>query len=338
MRRAVMVSGAGRSGTSTVAGSLTRLGLHVPQPEVPADSSNPRGFYETQWVVDFHKRMLDRGPVVRTIDSRPEAVALASRHALDPNAIAELDAWLAEQSVHEQLVVKDPRAFWFHDLWRAGMRARGAELTFLTMLRHPVEVAKSRDTYYVADREERFRRLRATANVAGWCNVTLAADEVTRGDRRVFVRYTDLLTDWRDALSPVAERLGLEFNADLTSPEHHAVDDFIDSGLRRSQTSWDDYDMPPALVDLAENLWTQMNALVADPDDAAALAAVDELKAQYAAMHDQAVAIALDHTGTREVFARRQARREMARQREEAKIRRRVGRALKRRREVPEDE
>ena len=63
MRRALLVSGAGRSGTSTVAGSLALLGLYIPQPEVEADSTNPRGFFESRWVVDFHKRQLDRSPV-----------------------------------------------------------------------------------------------------------------------------------------------------------------------------------------------------------------------------------------------------------------------------------
>ena len=66
----VLVSGSGRSGTSSLAGTLKRLGLHVPQPEVEASETNPRGFYEPQWVIDFHKRHL-KELALFNIDSRP---------------------------------------------------------------------------------------------------------------------------------------------------------------------------------------------------------------------------------------------------------------------------
>ena len=30
------------------------MGFHLPQPEVKANDTNPRGFGEPRWVVDFH--------------------------------------------------------------------------------------------------------------------------------------------------------------------------------------------------------------------------------------------------------------------------------------------
>ena len=55
-----------------MAGTLKRLGLYIPQPEVETDERNPRGYYEPLWVAEFHKWLLDPIPV-RTIDSRPNA-------------------------------------------------------------------------------------------------------------------------------------------------------------------------------------------------------------------------------------------------------------------------
>jgi len=306
VRRAVIVAGAGRSGTSTAAGSLTRLGLHVPQPEVEADETNPRGFYESRWVVDFHKELLNRSPVVRTLDARPEALELASGLAgADDEAKAQ--TWLGEQFAgHEQLVIKDPRVLWFHDLWRRAAHAHGAEVGFMTMLRHPVEVAKSRDTHYTpTDRGDAFRRQRATANIAGWCTAAFVTEQVTRADRRVFVRYADLLADWRTGLAPVVERLGIEVNTDLASGERHAVDEFIEPSLRRSETTWDSVDVPDTLRDCAEGTWAALNALVENPEDAAASADLERLAADYERIHDHAVGVALDHTQTREVHVRR---------------------------------
>ncbi|CAN5385243.1 hypothetical protein BH11ACT8_BH11ACT8_25710 [soil metagenome] len=304
--RVVIVAGAGRSGTSTIAGSLTRLGLYLPQPEVPADESNPRGFYESQWVVDFHKSLLNRSPVVRTLDSRPEAAGLAASLPTPADA-AHLEAWLGEQLAHPQVLVKDPRAFWFHDLWRDAATARGAELGFVTMLRHPVEVAKSRDTHYTpTDRGESFRRQRVTANIAGWCNACLVTEQVTRPDRRAFVRYADLLGEWRAALGPVIDRLGLDVDTDLTAP--HPIDDFIDAGLQRSESTWDAVDVPDTLRLVAEGVWEQMNRLADDPDDPAVTAALATLRTDYDRLHDHAVGLALDHTQTREVHVRRKAK------------------------------
>lgn len=309
MRRAVIVAGAGRSGTSTAAGSLAMLGLHVPQPEVEADETNPRGFFESRWVVDFHKELLNRSPVVRTLDARPEALELAATLVSDDDP-SRISAWLGEQFAgHEQLLVKDPRVLWFHDLWRDAATALGAEVTFLTMLRHPVEVAKSRDTHYTpSQRGESFRRQRTTANIAGWCNAAFVTEAVTRGDRRCFVRYPDLLADWRSTLAPVVERLGLEVNADLGSREPHAVDEFIEPSLRRSATTWDAVDVPDTLRVVAEGTWAAMSALVEDPHDASVAADLERLRADYERLHDHGVGVALDHTGAREVHVRRKAR------------------------------
>ncbi len=305
MKNVVVVAGAGRSGTSTIAGALTMLGLHLPEPQVPADDTNPRGFYESQWVVDFHKRMLRRDPVVRTLDSRPEAAELALQLPTDDDA-DELDAWLGEALARPQVLVKDPRVLWFHELWRAAATRQGAGIGFVTMLRHPVEVAKSRDTHYIAGQDETFRRQRATANVAAWCNACLTTEQVTRPDPRVFVSYVELLADWRSAVSAVDERLGL--GLDLTGAGAAQVDAFIDPGLRRSETTWDFVDVPDTLRVVAEGVWEEMNRLVVDPADPAVPAALERLRTDYQRLYDHAVAVALDHTRTREVHVRRRTR------------------------------
>ena len=71
-RKVLFVAGAGRSGTSTMAGLMQILGLHVPQPEVVADETNPKGFGEPRWVVDHHDRLLKEA-LVQVSDARPEA-------------------------------------------------------------------------------------------------------------------------------------------------------------------------------------------------------------------------------------------------------------------------
>jgi hypothetical protein len=304
----VIVTGSGRSGTSSVAGTLKRLGLHIPQPEVEADESNPRGYYEPLWVTEFHKELLNPIPV-RTIDSRPEAAGIAS-DAVTPEVEQRLREWLAGQLDRPQIVVKDPRAFWVLDLWLRVAADLGAEVVTLTMLRHPTDVVRSRDTAYLTDQPASFRRQRETANVAAWCNAAYETERATRVGARAFVPYTDLVADWRSAMTRAGEQLGLAYDGDLGAP--HPVDDFIDVKLNRSQVTWDDIDVSPQLRELAERTWAAMNALVADPQDAAAIDALAELRKEYVEMYEFAAALALDETTAQVAGVRRRLKERLA--------------------------
>ena len=86
-RKVLFVAGAGRSGTSTLAGLMQILGLHVPKPEVVADETNPKGFGEPRWVVDHHDRLLKeaRGPGQR----RAPGGVVRDRPDLHPRAGAD---------------------------------------------------------------------------------------------------------------------------------------------------------------------------------------------------------------------------------------------------------
>lgn len=311
----LLVTGAGRSGTSTVAGSLSRLGFAVPQPEVPADDTNPRGFYEPQWVVDFHKRILGEFPV-RTNDARPAAVSMAAEAAGRPELHAELTNWLAPLA-HRPTVVKDPRTFWLHSLWRHAAVEVGFSPAFLTMLRPPAEVARSRDQHYLHARNDDIRRARETTNVASWCHGMLITERVTRGDRRTFVRYHDLMSDWRAALRDADQQLGTDMMKDVTN-DPHPIDEFIDPDLNRSRGSWEDLSVPRAVTDLADEVWAAVDLLVTDPLDKTATSALDDLHERYNAMYTVAHALTLDEV-TAERSAHQRARKEM-REKQRARV------------------
>ena len=111
-RSLVLVAGSGRSGTSVFSGVLQRLGFRVPTPEVTPDATNPRGFAESQWVVDFHQAMLTAARV-QTSDGRPSAWAETARVADEPRA-RELRKFLKKQFADaDHVLIKDPRLIWF---------------------------------------------------------------------------------------------------------------------------------------------------------------------------------------------------------------------------------
>lgn len=290
----VLVVGPGRSGTSAVTGALQELGIHVPPPLVGANRTNQRGFFETRWVVDFQRALLRRANTYE-FHGDPAAYERLVESFTDEDR-QTLAGWLATASRDRtQLVVKDPRSAWFGDLWGSAATATGLRTSYLTMLRHPAEVAASRTRYYsghdgVEDRERPY----AIGKVAGWVNVSLLNERETRGHARVFLRYSDLIADWRSAMATVRDGLGLTFDHDLATGGRHAVDDFITSDLRRVTSGWDSIDPPTALADLAEDVWTVMQQIADQGSDADTDDALGELSRRYRRLYADSALITQD--------------------------------------------
>ena len=294
MSTLVLITGTGRSGTSTMSGALHHLGLHVPGPYLGANESNPKGFFESRWAVRFHKQITEAASI-HEFDSRPEAFDLAQAAVTDEMR-GRLRAFLEREcSGHDQVVVKDPRSVWTQELWRAAATELGIEIRYISMLRHPAEVVGSRTTYYAHPTDEARRRSYETFNVARWINGSLVSERETRGQSRAFVSYLDLLTDWRPVLAGLADDLGLRYDVDVAGGEASGVDDFIDPGLRRHHVTWDDLEVPDPLRAIADQVWTGLLSLqAAHGSDESASAHLDEQAEQYRRLFASSADIAHD--------------------------------------------
>ena len=288
------------------------LGSYVPQPEIPPNDANPRGYFEPTWVVVFDKKVLAEAGV-KTLDGRPAATELMSKVTGRDDLLQELSEWFSGQLLGRQIVVKDPRIVWLRDMWSRVADDLGVDTAWLTMLRHPAEVVGSRDRHYLANADESRRVTRETANLAGWVNVGLVNERASRGRRRAFVHYSSLISDWRSTMADVARRLQLTYDHDLASGEHHAVDDFIDVTLRRVQVTLDDLDVPANLREIAENVWTGLDALSRDPDDAEAMASLDRMREEYDRLFAHSAALVQDATDSAIEQTRRKVRQQVTR-------------------------
>ncbi|HEY7563250.1 MAG TPA: hypothetical protein VH650_13845 [Gaiellaceae bacterium] len=282
----MLVVGIGRSGTSLLTGILAQLGFHVPQPEVRADDTNPRGFGEPRWVVDFHSRLM-RDRRVGRFDSRPAAWQATAEAADEEDVFAELRSWLAVQFVGtDNVVVKDPRIGWFLPLWVRCAAGLGVEVSFAFMLRPPSEIVLSARRWYGAWQSDASR-------AASWVNVTLETELATRGAPRAFVRYDDLLARWADEISKVGELLHLPWLAGIDPSRHPSVEAFVDPGLRRSGAGWDELDVPPVLRELVDEAWPLVSRLAdRGGDDESTRAALDASRESYARLYAGAEQIA----------------------------------------------
>ena len=284
-RHLLLVVGTGRSGTSTFVGVLRRHGFYVPEPEVEADESNPRGFGEPQWVVDLHTRLLRRCGI-QVADARPRAWDLAREGLSSGPAHDQLRTWLSEQlAIHPRLVVKDPRSLWFIPLWRAVAEELEVPLSFVTMVRPPAETVGSRRAHYNADIDD-------AHGIASWINLMSGTELLTRGLPRSFVRYHDLLDGWSPVLDSVWAANGLPGARPTPSSD---PDEFVDPGLRRQRSTWDDLRLPERLRALGVAADEAIDALAAVTPDVpgrdAVGARLDDVRNDYAEYYAESEAL-----------------------------------------------
>ena len=275
MKRLVLVVGVGRSGTSLLAGVLGQLGFHIPQPEVTADDTNPKGFGEPRWVVDFHSRLMRRLRVI-VFDARP--VAFEKTAAVED--AAELRSWLAgELAQADDVVIKDPRVGWFLTLWKRACDGLDVQVGQVTMLRHPAEILTSARKSYGDWQSDASR-------AAAWLNVMLETERQTRGARRIYIRYENLLADWRAQMDRAGRVLELPLLTDIAPERAAAVDAFVDPGLHRARTGWEGLDVPERVSTLCDRVW---ELFVAGPEERAA--ELDAALEEYRVLYREAEAI-----------------------------------------------
>ena len=310
-RRVVFVVGSGRSGTSTMAGTLRTLGLHVPQPEVVADATNPKGFGEPRWVVDLHAELLARSNV-QVSDARPRAWLDTGTTSGDHATRERVTAWLERQfDLGDELVIKDPRAAWFLGLWRAAADRCGATSSYVTMLRPVTEVVGSKQTYYgpTGGRGGAGSDQGAVTRTAAWVNMMLHTERATRGQQRAFVHYGDLLEDWTQPVFALGEAFDLAAVKTAMAVDIAEVHRFIDPSLRRVTMTWDDIGVPARLRELADETWQALDAIAHD-DSTAHQERCDQLRAAYAEQYAEAEAFAHSTVVAQRRAAAAEARRE----------------------------
>jgi hypothetical protein len=275
MKRLILVVGVGRSGTSLLAGVLGQLGFHIPQPEVTADETNPKGFGEPRWVVDFHSRLMRRLRVI-VFDARPVAFEKTAAVA----DATELRTWLAgELAQADDVVVKDPRVGWFLGLWKRACDELDVQVGQVTMLRHPAEILTSARRSYGTWQSDASR-------AAAWANVMLETERQTRGAKRAYIRYEDLLADWRVQMARVGAALDLPLLSDIAPERAAAVDAFVDPSLHRARAGWDELDVPERVRALCDRVW---ELFVDGPDKAPA--ELDAALEEYRVLYREAEAI-----------------------------------------------
>ena len=267
--RTVLVILGARSGTSALAGTLGMLGGILPKRLMGACSSNEKGHFEPVVIASLHDGLL-AGAGSAWDDWRPFPPGWYGTAAC-PEYMDRLQAAFTEDYGDFRLaVLKEPRMGRLLPLWWRLLGRVGARAAPVFIYRDPMEVARS-----LAARD-------ASTTQHGllyWLRNQLDAEFSTRGMRRSFVSFDELLEDWRKVAARIETEGGIRFpQPDAAGAE---VDAFLEPRLRHQRRLAWGATGADALTDWTQAVFALFNALRADPADPAALRELDAIRAAF---------------------------------------------------------
>ena len=185
-RLAVLVLGMHRSGTSAVAGLISKLGIGLPEDLLEAQADNEKGFFESTTIMLAHERLLAAvGSSWNGLDDLSGVAATPAGQAF----LAEMREYLEAQFRRSPfLLLKDPRMCRILETWLPLIDELDADVLAVHVLRNPLAVSAS-----LLDRNA----FSPGRSILIWLEHVLRAERQTRGLQRLFVNFDDVLADWR---------------------------------------------------------------------------------------------------------------------------------------------
>jgi hypothetical protein len=192
-RTALIVLGMHRSGTSAYARVFNLCGAHLPANlRPPKLRNNPKGSWEPEEVVALNERVLRHlGGAWNLVDFDLPEDALRDEFAHDVVALLS-----AEYGEAPTILIKDPRVCVLAPLWHAALDRAGYRPVYVVPVRDPLEVAQS-----LHERGD----MTVDEGLSLWLSYMQRVVEFSdTGAEMAWVRYTDLLDDWRGVIGRVA--------------------------------------------------------------------------------------------------------------------------------------
>ncbi len=275
-KTALLILGMHRSGTSSVSGTMVRLGGTAPFHLMPPTDANPAGYWESTVLVALNDQVLAAADG-HWQDWRPfdlTRVDPARVFALKQQAKSTLAAEFGNASL---AVIKDPRMCRLMPFWSPVFQEANWTVRPILQLRSPLEVALS------------LNRRDGTPLGVGcliWLRHVLDAEAATRGMRRAVIEWNDFLRDRRGALERVGEQLRVVWPR-CSKDALAEIDLFVSADLRHQRASDNDLQVHPAINHLVREAYDAARQLVENP----ASEKVERTLADIRARFDAAAAI-----------------------------------------------
>lgn len=225
MKRALLIFGMHRSGTSALARVVNLLGAELGNDLVPPGPDNPDGFWEHAEAVRINDDLLHGlGRTWYEMRGMPDGWIDSS----SARAAAQRIGGLIERdfATARLCVVKDPRMCLVAPVWIAAFEARGFEVECLFIVRDPGEVVASL---------HRRNQWPSAPLYLMWVQYLMEAVAASGSRRHAMLTYDQLLSDWRGSMIRVAQELHLRWPVTPDGVISEVVDAFVDADQRHHQ-------------------------------------------------------------------------------------------------------
>ncbi len=215
-RTCILVLGMHRSGTSAITRVLNFMGAALPQNILGANEGNETGHWEPENLLELHDELLSE------LDSSWD-----DWQAIDLNKLSDdrylnykkrLQTLIKQEYKDAKLfVLKDPRICLLLPFYSELLEEINVEIKIVAQFRNPLDVMDSLQT--------RDEMLSSDAALL-WLQYVLCSEKSSRNFKRVFVKYDDVLNDWRTCHGVIVSSLDVDWLYTLEEIEDQ-VDQFI---------------------------------------------------------------------------------------------------------------
>lgn len=218
MSDVVIVLGMHRSGTSAVAGVLSKLGGALPKTIMASNGGNPRGYFESRSFMDFHDELLDSAGS-RWSDWRQFSPTWYKSLAAQSFRERAKELFKSEFDEAPLSILKDPRICRFTPFWLNILEEMGTAAKVVIPIRSPLEVARSL---------KRREGMAVTEGLLLWLRHVLDAELQSRNATRSIFAWDQFISDWRQTTDKIARETGIEWPR-VSDRSRQEIENFLDA-------------------------------------------------------------------------------------------------------------
>jgi GT2 family glycosyltransferase len=269
-RRAIVVLGMHRSGTSALTRVISLLGADLPSNLMPASSDNEAGFFESNDLMNIHDDLLESAGSDwqdwRAFNSdwytSPAAPVFKER---------VLDVLRHDYADSRLFVIKDPRVCRFFPFWHGVLEEFGAAPAVAIPVRNPLEVMAS------LRQRNGFPVSKAALM---WLRHMLDAERATRDLPRAVVTYEALLSDWNGVIASLGAGLGVSWPRRGAATDLE-IEQFLATQLRHHVATPENLAARVEIVDWVKDAYAALLRLSRTPEHQASRARLDRVRAEF---------------------------------------------------------
>lgn len=261
-QRAVLVLGAGRSGTSIVARAIQAVGVDLGNDFKPPSRKNPTGFFEDAALLKLSKRLR------RSLGLRPDSLRLLDDTVWTSPEIMpfyeEFSATVNDRFGHAPVWgFKYARTMRLLPFWERLFKHMNIAPSYVLPIRNPLSVARSRARLDAHRGQQEHSDLEWLVNVVPYFNRV-------RGANLAVVDYDRLMENPVAQLERLAARLELPLTDEAQQEIHTFANTFLRRSLQHTHFSIDDLKSAKKINVLVRDAYCWLDRLAGDEIQATA--------------------------------------------------------------------